>query len=65
MKILFGRSELSISFSLSQKRKLLSLEAVPTQGKRARCERGLWLKVSDLPKCGERQNSMMRIEVIL
>ena len=29
------------------------------QGKKARCERGLWVKVSDLPKYGERKNSMI------
>ena len=29
------------------------------QGKKARCEHGLWLKVSDLPKYGERKNSMI------
>ena len=29
------------------------------QGKKARCEHGLWLKVFDLPKYGERKNSMI------
>ena len=31
------------------------------QGKKARCERGLWVKVSNLPKYGERKNFMILV----
>ena len=35
------------------------------QGKKARCERGLWVKVSELPKYGERKNSMRLMKSII